>query len=161
MCLPFELCSAPKLSNILTDLLSWVLRKRGDPSLYYLDNFLIFGLTASNLCQLHLNVVKEVCESPPGTPLAFEKVEWPPITLTFLGITLDTVCMKPRLPADKLDRIKRWLPHSYQKRKQLNAKFFHKGASFSMQQKLSEPRLNKQCCSDLSWWHLFLASCNS
>ena len=42
MCLPFGLRSAPKLFNILADLLSWIVEQKGvSPVLHYLDDFLI------------------------------------------------------------------------------------------------------------------------
>ena len=43
-CLPFGLRSAPKLFNILADLLSWILQSKGvSPVLHYLDDFLTMG----------------------------------------------------------------------------------------------------------------------
>ena len=40
-CLPFGLRSAPKLFNILADLLSWILEQKGvSPLMHYLDDFL-------------------------------------------------------------------------------------------------------------------------
>lgn len=43
MCIPFKLWSAPKLFNILADLLLWIVEAKGvSPILHYLDDFLIF-----------------------------------------------------------------------------------------------------------------------
>ena len=43
-CLPFGLHSAPKLFNILADLLSWIAQQQGiSQTLHYLDNFLLVG----------------------------------------------------------------------------------------------------------------------
>jgi len=40
MCLPFGLRSAPKLFNILADLLSWIMEQKGVSSImHYLDDF--------------------------------------------------------------------------------------------------------------------------
>jgi len=48
-CLPFGLRSAPKLFNVLADLLSWILHhKHITPVLHYLDDFLTLG--PPNLC---------------------------------------------------------------------------------------------------------------
>ena len=101
-CLPFGLRSAPKLFNIIADLLSWILEQRGvTPLLHYLGDFLLMGPPNSEVCQNSLSTVKEVC-SQLGIPLALEKVEGPSDSLTSLGITLDTQHMEARLPPDKV-----------------------------------------------------------
>lgn len=89
-CLPFGLRSAPKLFNILADLLSWILEQQGvSPLLHYLDDFLLMAPPESSECQDNLHTVQHIC-SLLGIPLAIEKVEGPTDSLTFLGITLDT-----------------------------------------------------------------------
>ena len=45
-----------------------------------------------------------------GIPLATEKIEGASISLTFLGIVLDTSHMKARLPDDKLQCIQKEQP---------------------------------------------------
>ena len=105
-CLPFGLRSAPKLFNIMADLLTGVLSRQGVSYLiHYLDDFLTLGPPGSNICQQNLNIIQKVCASL-GIPLALEKVEGPSTTLTFLGITLNTISMEARLPNDKISRIK-------------------------------------------------------
>ena len=105
-CLPFGLRSAPKLFNILADLLTGVLTRQGVTFvLHYLDDFLTLGPPASNICQQNLNIIQKVCTSL-GIPLALEKVEGPSTTLTFLGIALDTINMEARLSEEKLTRIR-------------------------------------------------------
>ena len=50
-CLPFGLRSAPKLFNVLADLLSWILMQQGiSPLIHYLDDFLTMGLADSTIC---------------------------------------------------------------------------------------------------------------
>ena len=101
-CLPFRLRSAPKLFNVLADLLSWILKQQHiSPVLHYLDDFLTMGPQQSSTCANNLTVIKDIL----GIPLALEKIESPSHCLTFLGITLDTQCMQARLPEDKLKRI--------------------------------------------------------
>ena len=105
-CLSFGLRSAPKLFNILADLLSWILQQQQvTPVLHYLDDFLTIGPPQSPTCSNNLTVIKDVC-SILGIPLALEKVEGPSDSLTFLGITLDTQSMQARLPDNKLQRIR-------------------------------------------------------
>jgi len=51
-CLPFGLCSAPKLFNILADFLAWIANQQGVSFLiHYLDDFLTMGLPSSSTCQ--------------------------------------------------------------------------------------------------------------
>ena len=109
-CLPFGLRSAPKLFNVLADLLFWILTQKGiSPLFHYLDDFLLLGFPGSS-------AIKEVC-STLGIPLALEKVEGPSHSLTFLGITLDTQQMMAHLPKDKLQRIRTLLAGWLKKRK--------------------------------------------
>ena len=62
-CLPFWLRSAPKLFNILADLLSWILEKKGtSPIIHYLDDLLTMDLADSLACHNHLNTLKEACQ---------------------------------------------------------------------------------------------------
>ena len=59
--LPFGLRSAPKLFNILADLLSWILESKGvSPILHYLDDFLTMGPPSSTTCEENLNIINEV-----------------------------------------------------------------------------------------------------
>ena len=61
-CLPFGLRSAPKLFNILADLLSWVTTQQGVTfSIHYLDDFLMSGPPDSTVCQQNLNTFTQVC----------------------------------------------------------------------------------------------------
>ena len=89
-CQPFGLRSAPKLFNVLADLLTWILEQNGvQPIMHYLDDFLTLGHPDSPICSHNLNAITEVYHKL-GVPLVLEKVEGPSQTLTFLGIVLDT-----------------------------------------------------------------------
>ena len=123
-CLPFGLRSAPKLFNILADLVSWIVEHRGvSPVLHYLDDFLIMGPPTSTKCADNLNIIKEVCLQL-GIPLAVEKLEGPSKSLTFLGIVLDTQLMEARLPEDKLTRIRQQLVTWLEKRRRLRERYY-------------------------------------
>ena len=103
-CLPVGLRSAPRLFNVLADLLEWILKQYGVSfCLHYLDDFLTIGAPGSSTCKRNLDTIQQVCEWL-GIPLALEKVEGLSTSLNFLGITLDTVRMEARLPTDKLQR---------------------------------------------------------
>ena len=82
-CLSFGLRSAPKLFNILADLLSWITEQhRVYWSLHYLDDFITMGPASSLLCQQNLTTIQHTCRDL-GIPLA-----------EVLGIVLDTSRME-------------------------------------------------------------------
>ena len=104
-CLLFGLRSAPKLFNVMADLLAWILQKQGvSELLHYLDDFLTMGPPSSDICQQNFDIIQRACTQL-GVPLGVEKVERPTTLLSFLGITIDTVKMEARIPNNKLDRI--------------------------------------------------------
>ena len=103
-CLPFGLRSAPKLFNVLADLLSWILMQHGiSPLVHYLDDFLTMGPADSTICHDNFSTIQRFYQEL-GIPLASDKLVGPSHSLTFLflGIELDTVRMEARLPEDKL-----------------------------------------------------------
>jgi len=181
-CLPFGLRSAPKLFNILADLLSWITTQRGVTcSIHYLDDFLMMGPPRSTACQKNLDIFKHTCEEL-GVPLATEKVEGPSTCLTFLGVVLDTAKSEIRLPEEKLLRIRQelftWLGKKRATKRQILSlvgllqhatKVVRPGRTFVSRMYATAARvkeldfytrLNKEFRSDLAWWHTFLASWN-
>jgi len=181
-CLPFGLRSAPKLFNILADLLSWILeQQKVAPVLHYLDDFLTIGPQASPSCANNLQKIKDTCFML-GIPLALEKVEGPSQCLTFLGITLDTQLMLARLPDEKLARIRNqvaaWLSRKKATKRDILSlvgllqhatKVVTPGRTFvsrmyRLAARLKElshfTRLTKGFRSDLRWWHLFVTHWN-
>jgi len=71
-CLPFRLQSAPKLFNILTDLLSWILEHQHlTPVMHYLDDFLTISPHDSPVCANNLQMIKDTC-SRLGIPLSIK-----------------------------------------------------------------------------------------
>ena len=156
-CLPFGLQSAPKLFNVLADLLSWILTQKGiSPVFHYLDDFLTLGPPGSSTCAHNLATIKEVC-STLGIPLALEKVEGPSHSLTFLGITLDSQEMMARLPADKLQRIRSLLATWLRKRKVTKREIL---SLVGLRRLSFFTCLSKDFRSDLRWWHLFVHAWN-
>jgi len=101
-CIPFGLRSAPKLFNILADLLAWIMENAGVSYLIHcLDDYLTMGPLESTRCQQNLDIFLSLCAEL-GVPLAAEKLEGPMTSLSFLGIILDTKHMEIRLPTDKV-----------------------------------------------------------
>lgn len=181
-CLPFGLRSAPKLFNILADLLEWILREQGvSHLLHYLDDYLTMGPPNTPVCSQNLQCLIEVCGML-GIPLAVEKVEGPSPVLEFLGICIDTFNMVIRLPEEKLRRtavtIERWLHRRNATKREIlslvgvlqhAAKVVRPGRTFvsrmysvaaAVQELDYYTRLNKEFRSDLHWWHLFLGNWN-
>ena len=121
--LPLGLRSAPKLFNLLADMLAWIAGQNGVSFLlHYLDDFLIIGPLSSPTCPHNLEVLTQIYNYL-GVPLAFEKVEGPSTVLSFLGIVLDTTSMEARLPEDKLTRLKnevsQWINHTDARKREI------------------------------------------
>ena len=183
-CLPFGPRSAPRLFNILADLLAWVLKQQGvSEVLHYLDDFLTMPPPPpfSGVCQQNLDIIQQICTQL-GVPLATEKVVGPTTSLCFLGITINTEKMEAHLPDDKLNRIchsvYNWL-HKRKARKreilslvgllQHTTKIVRGGRTFvsrmyAAAEKLKRmyyfTRLKRDFRSDLAWWHVFLQNWN-
>ena len=181
-CLPFGLRSAPKLFNILADLLAWIAKQnRISFLIHYLDNFLTMGPPSSPICQQNLNLLIRIC-SYLGVPLALEKVEGPSTVLPFLGIVLDTTRMEARLPDEKLTRLKEevslWINRTDAKKREILSlvgslqhatKVVRYGRAFvsrmyataaKLRKLHFHTRLNVEFRSDLCWWHTFLTDWN-
>ena len=102
--LPFGLASAPVIFSALGEALEWILRQRGVRAvIHYIDNFQLFSSPASSECQDALSIMLLTCQELAITP---EKTEGPVISITFLGIQLDSVSMSVSLPADKLSKLR-------------------------------------------------------
>ena len=180
--LPFGLRSAPKLFNIMADLLAWILEQQGVSILmHYLNDFLTMGQPLTPECQRNLDILIQVCYLL-NIPLAIQKVEGPTTCLDFLGIILDTIQMEAQLPDEKLIRIYHTVANWLDKRNatkreilslvgllQHAAKIVHPDRIFvrrmySVAAKVREmdhyTQLNKEFRSDLYWWHTFITSWN-
>eukprot|EP00731_Ephydatia_muelleri_P008140 Em0004g478a len=94
-CLPFGLRSARHLFNHFAEAIIWILLSNNAA------HWPIWPASLPELCSSIAGLVQQSwC---PG--VALDKLEDPASTLTFLGITLDTVNQELRLPADKLKEI--------------------------------------------------------
>lgn len=104
--LPFGLRSALKVFTALADALEWVLQTMGvEWCIHYVDDFLTAGPPNSDVCHVHLALIKAICAHI-GFPLKWEKGEGPATTMVFLGIVLDTVRMELMLPEEKVGQLK-------------------------------------------------------
>ena len=79
-CIPFGLHSAPKLFNVLNDLLAWSMENVGVAGvsylIYYLDDYLTMGPPHSKVCQQNMDTFISLCTEL-GVPLAPDKLEGP------------------------------------------------------------------------------------
>ena len=71
--------------------------------LHYLDDFLLFGQPGTLEAGQAVATAQAVFAEA-GIPVAEHKTESPATSVTFLGIHVDTVQFKLRLPSDKLAR---------------------------------------------------------
>ena len=117
-CLPFGLRSAPFLFNRIAEAFEWILRHNYaiQDILHYLDDFFIVGPAHSVVCQRHIDIIGNVAHSL-GMPLSPEKTEGPATRLPFLGIELDSMGGKARLPPEKLGELQKLVITWQQRRK--------------------------------------------
>ncbi len=102
--LPFSLRSAPLLFTALADAAQWVMKRHGTSHLFhYVDDFITMGADLAE-CTRNAAVMHEICDKL-GLPPEPAKDEGPATCITFLGIDIDTVAMKLRLPEDKVTRL--------------------------------------------------------
>ena len=81
-CLPFGLWSAPKLFNILAELLAWMAQHNGVTfSIHYLDDFLTMGPPHSPICNWNMHILQKYVRL--AVPLALKAVEGPSTSLVF------------------------------------------------------------------------------
>lgn len=104
--LPFGLQSAPKIFNILADVVEWILKQEGvDWVFHYLDDFLVIGAPNSDQCARQLQTLLAVFDKL-NILVAIEKIEGPAMILLFLGVEPDIQALTLRLLADKLTELK-------------------------------------------------------
>ena len=105
-CLPFGLRSAPYLFNKVADALEWILRHyfKVNHTFHYLDDFFFAGPAGSLACRRALQDMLSLCTALQA-PLKAEKIVAPTTCLVLLGIELDTILMRARLPEEKLSAL--------------------------------------------------------
>ena len=105
--LPFGLRSSPYIFDRVATVIEWIIKSHFsiDALLHYLDDFLAVAPPCLSLASKQRDVIVQAFNYL-QVPLATEKLEVPVTTLTFLGITLDTVKMEARLPDDKLQELR-------------------------------------------------------
>ena len=109
--LPFKLRSAPKVFNVVADLIAWVLACKGvNCQLRYLDDFLLIVAHHSQLGHEFLAITPQTLAWL-GVPVATHKTEGSTTTLVFLGILIDTNNFELQLLTEKLIRLQQMIQH--------------------------------------------------
>lgn len=180
--LPFGLRSAPKIFTALADAAEWILRQRGlEFVIHYLDDFLIVTSADMDQGEHALRILLEMFERL-GLPVAWDKLEGPATSLTFLGFELDTREMEMRLPSHKLvetlQEVQQWRGRKSATRKELESlvgKLAHgrrvvrPGKTFmrhlfellsGVRKAHHHVRLGAMARADLLWWHTFMEQWN-
>ena len=101
-CLPFGLRSAPHIFNELSTTIHWILQHSYGVQhlLHYLDDFFTAGPADSPVCARNLTAMLTLCDKI-NAPIKMSKVEGPTISLTFLGIQLNTITMEASILSEK------------------------------------------------------------
>jgi hypothetical protein len=107
--LPFGARSSPARFTQFAQAFAGMLRRFGGGPhrlhvMYYLDDFLLAGADASE-CAAAVRAMDELARRL-GVTLHPKKRDGPAQVLTFLGIELDTLQMRMRLPAEKKDKVR-------------------------------------------------------
>ena len=105
-CLPMGCSISCALFEKFASFLHWVIEKEsGIISLdHYLDDFLFGGAALTNDCRVLMDTFHLVSKEM-GIPLAENKTEGPTTKLTYLGLDIDTVEMKVKIPESKLEKL--------------------------------------------------------
>lgn len=103
-CLPMGCSSSCAIFEAFSSSLEWLAINKLHASgvLHILDDFLFIAQTEDK-CRSDLNNFLGLCDYL-GVPIAHNKTEGPLTVMQFAGITLDTIKMEARLPADKLQK---------------------------------------------------------
>ena len=180
--LPFGLRSAPLIFSTVANALEWIMLRQGVTWVaHYLDDFLTVGNCGSSECQDNMSVMTSVCGKA-GLPIESSKTVGPAANIIFLGMELDSWDGVIRLPADKLQDLKRLLriwreKKACRKRELLSllgilnhaCKAVCAGRSFLRRlidlstsvKKLDHfIRLNANARSDIEWWYQFAQTWN-
>ena len=104
LCVPMGCASSCAIFETFSSALEWIaVQKLGCHGVVHiLDDFLFIEKTR-DLCEESLNKFLEFCAYA-GIPIATEKTFKPSKVMDFVGITLDSDCMKARLPLDKVHK---------------------------------------------------------
>ena len=122
-CICFGTRAAPFVFNRLTDSITRHMGRQGFTCFNYLDDFLLLGNSLEECTEAQLalhGLLRRL-----GFYIAYKKVATPSRVQRYLGIELDSIDMKLRLPEDKLRRLEQELTF-FQGRRQATRKQLQK-----------------------------------
>ena len=180
--LPFGLRSTPKIFTAVADAAEWIAKQQGVAGLFhYLDDFLIVAPPDLDEGAAQLTILLALFDHL-NIPVAPEKLEGPATSIVFLGIELDTIQLRLRLPVGKLQELQKliqsWIGRRSCYKQELQSlagklqhacKVVSPGRTFLRRvfemlrigcKKHHHIRLSAAFRSDLMWWHIFLARWN-
>ena len=179
-CLPFGAKFSPGIFHRLTQAVRRMMLKRGYSVVVYLDDFLIIESSYSRCLEAQKVLIALLREL--GFAIAWEKVEGPTQSLTFLGIEIDTVRDLLVLPEKKLKEFETLVSEvlmcqriSLKKLQSLAGKlnwassvvrggrtYLRRILDMMKPLRLSHHKLkiSKEMRKDLIWWKKFLRSFN-
>ena len=73
---------------------------------HFIDDFLVAGAASTGQCSTQLKAFQNMCEEL-GVPLAPEKTVGPTTCLSYLGLEIDSVGQKVKVPQDKVAKLHR------------------------------------------------------
>jgi len=179
--LPFGAKYSPGIFHRLTQAVRRMMERKGYGNMIvYLDDFLVVAET-KELCMKIQNVLIRLLRSL-GFAIAWDKVEGPSTTLTFLGVELDSVGNELRLPAGKLAEFRDFINETAGlkritlKRLQMLAGKLNWASSVvrggrtylhrildlmkSLRHAKHKVRISPEMRADLDWWKAFLVMFN-
>lgn len=107
--LPFGLRSAPLIFSAVADALLWIMLRQGVSwAIQCIDDFLTIGKPGTDECLFNVTTMQRICEEA-GLPMEPSKSIGPATSLVYLGIKIDSVQGKLRLPREKLHQLKETL----------------------------------------------------
>lgn len=172
--------AAPFVFNRLTDTISRYMGKLGITCYNYLDDLICLSSTYDKGVQDQLTLLRQLRKL--GFYISWEKVVSPSQVATYLGIEIDTVEMKMRLPEEKIQKLRKELEFWHGKNKatykqlQILAGHLSHGSRMIQGGKLymyflfdllkksegkRRVKLTPDFHRDLSWWWVFLEEFNS
>ena len=159
--------------------LTWIMHKRGVTwVVHYIDDFLTIGRPG---CDGQNMILMESTAALAGLPVEPEKSQGPTTWLTFLGIEINSLEGKLRLPDDKLQALREalqsWCGRKASRKRDLLSligslshacKVVRAGCALRKLIDLSTTakqldhfvRLNQDACLDIEWWACFIQPWN-
>ena len=130
---------------------------------HYIDDFVTLGPPQSKQCQSNMEIMHEVCDQL-GLPIEPERDKGPATVILFLGTELDSTALEIRLPAEKLDQLRKemttWRKQKASKKRELLSLIGRLSNACKAREDPWVPSawttmcdlINAEARSDFEWW---------